>query len=112
MPLLVSHELFHALLHPVMDGVHEGFESPLEERIAHHSAIRLCRQFGVEGYRELMERNGAIIDVPGFFDGPIVDQLVDLMRAAMADPAIAAEWPVEDPAEPCRLMIEKFGETV
>lgn len=112
LPLVVIHELFHALLHPVLDGAHEGFESPLEERIAHHCAIRLCRQFGVRGYRELMQRNGAMIDAPGFFDGPIVDQLVALMSAAMADPAIVADWPVEDPAEACRLMIENFGETV
>jgi hypothetical protein len=96
----------------VLDGAHEGFESPPEERIAHQGAIRLCRKFGVRGYRELMQRNGAMIDVTGFFDGPIVDQLVALMSAAMADPATAADWPGEDPAESCRLMIEKFGETV
>ena len=111
LPLVVIHELFHALLHPVLDGAHEGFESPLEERIAHHCAIRLSRQLGVRGYRELMQRHGAMIDAPGFFDGPIIDQLVALMNGAMTNPLVAADWPSEDPAEACRAMIEQFGET-
>jgi hypothetical protein len=96
----------------VLDGEHEGSESPLEERIAHYSAIKICRRLGVQGYRELMQRHGAMIDAPGFFDEPIVDQLVALMSAALTDPAIAADWPVEDPGEACRVMIQEFGETM